>query len=231
MTKLRLIICAILVLLASPALADYVVRDGNNALKTIKSFTFGGAIVPQVTPTDSAGAAFGTSGNPFYTAPPNGKAGNFGRSTATVCIAPTVTNGTYGQGVVVGGLLTFPSLFTSAGSGTIQNVSINFTTAQTVSFLLYPFGGSPTNASTWTDHSAAAISGSTDIFLARSPISFVVPNSSLGTMTNYSVQGLGQSYSTGSTNGYFVLVPMGTTASLGGTSNVVQVCVTVQQDQ
>lgn len=157
--------------------------------------------------------------------------GNVGGLTKTVCVTPTVTNGTYGANVVVGGLLTFANLFTSTGHGVIQTAALNFTTAQTVGFKLYPFRGSPTNASTWTDHSAAAISGATDIFLTDQPIQLANPDSGLSaTMTDYGAIGLGQAYNPANTSGFFVLVPTATTASLGGTANVAQVCVTVLQD-
>ena len=154
--------------------------------------------------------------------------GNVGGKTVSVTVTPTVTSATYGANVVVGGLLTFANLFTSTGSGIIQSVSLNFNTAQTVGWTLYPFSGNPT-ASTWTDHSAAAITGA-DIFLVRPPISLSTANSGLGTMTNYSATGLGQAYVTGGTSGYFILVPTATSASLGGTANVVSVSITVLQD-
>ena len=191
--------------------------------------TTGTAGSPSTQVVSVQGVASGTP-VPVTPAATQNSLGNFGSLTKRVCVTPTVTNGTYGANVVVGGLLTFSNLFTSTGSGAIQSVSVNFTTAQTVGFTLFPFAGSPTNASTWTDHSAAAISGSADIFLTSPPISLTASNSSLGTMTNYSISGLGQSYSTGGTSGYFILVPNATTASLGATSNAVSVCVTVLQD-
>lgn len=55
---------------STPALADYVVKDGNGVLKTIKSNTIGGSIIaPVMMPIDASGAAFGVSGNPFAVAP------------------------------------------------------------------------------------------------------------------------------------------------------------------
>ena len=139
-----------------------------------------------------------------------------------------MTSATYGANVVMGGLLTFSSLFTSTGSGTIQSIAIDFTTAQTVGLKLYPFNANPSNT-TWTEHSAASIN-SADIFKVEPYISISNADSGLGTMTNYSLSGIGQAYSTGGTSGYFILVPTATTATTGGTTNVVQVCVTVLQD-
>jgi hypothetical protein len=154
--------------------------------------------------------------------------GNVGGKTVRVCVAPTVTSATYGANVVMGGLLSFANLFTSTGSGIIQSISIDFTTVQSVGFKLYPFTSNPSNT-TWTEHSAASIN-SADIFKVDPFISMTNYDGGLGTMTNYSLTGLGQSYSSGGTTGYFILVPTATTATLGGTANVVQVCVTVIQD-
>jgi hypothetical protein len=57
---------ALLLTSLMPASADYVIRDGNNALQTIKAFNCLGVICPQMTPADGNGVAFGTSTNPFY---------------------------------------------------------------------------------------------------------------------------------------------------------------------
>ena len=199
-----------------------IVDNGSGATVTIK----GASTAPVATDTSLV-----TALNPNAPLPSGQNSlGNVGALTKTVCVTPTVTNGTYAGNVVIGGLLTFANLFTSTGHGTIQTVALNFNTVQTVGFKLYPFRGSPTNASTWTDHSAAAISGATDIFLTDQPIQLGNPDSGLGTMTNYGAIGLGQAYNPGGTSGYFILVPTATTASLGGTANVVQACVTVLQD-
>jgi len=62
----RLALFLLAMTLAAPASADYVVKDGNGNLQTIKAFNCTGSICPQMTPTDQFGAAFGTSGNPFF---------------------------------------------------------------------------------------------------------------------------------------------------------------------
>lgn len=49
---------------ASPALADYVIKDGNGALKTIKSGTVSGSILPYSTPTDATGTPYSVA-NPL----------------------------------------------------------------------------------------------------------------------------------------------------------------------
>lgn len=210
-------IFAILLGFGGLALADYTVLDSTGATKTIFAFTcFTTKVCPASVPVDSAGVEKFTTTNPAYVVP---------TQTKVVCVTPTVTSATYAANVVVGGLLTFTNLFNTSHSGIIQSVALNWTTAQTVSFLLFPFGNTPTNATTWTDHSAAAISGATDIFLTRTPISLANPASNLGTMTNYGAVGIGQAIVSGDANLYAILVPTATTATTGGTANVVQVCV------
>jgi hypothetical protein len=155
--------------------------------------------------------------------------GNVGGLNKRVCYNPTVTNGTYAVNVVMGGLFTAANLFTSTGSGVIQSVELNFTTAQTVAFKLYYFEANPNN-STWTDHSAAAINA-TDSLVVGGYVSLANPDSGLGSNdTVYSAIGLGITYTPGGTSGYFVLVPTATTASLGATSNAFNLCVSVLQN-
>jgi hypothetical protein len=155
--------------------------------------------------------------------------GNVGAINKKVCFNPTVTNGTYGANVVMGGLFTAANLFTSTGSGTIQSVELDFTTAQTVSFKMYYFESNPSN-STWTDHVAAAVNA-TDALVVGGFVSLANPDSGLAaTTTNYSAIGLGIPYSPAGTSGYFILVPTATTASLGATTNAFNLCVTVLQN-
>lgn len=235
MKLLRLILLFIgLVGAALPASSQAVTRictqgtvNGQPNCVDISSLTVGTKNAPTVAIVDASGNQITTFGG----AASQNAIGNVGGLTKTVCVTPTVTSATYGANVVVGGLLTFSNLFTSTGHGVIQTAALNFTTAQTVGFKLYPFRGSPTNASTWTDHSAAAITGSADIFLTDQPIQLANPDSGLSaTTTNYGAIGLGQAYNPAGTSGFFVLVPTATTATLGGTANVVSICVTVLQD-
>lgn len=56
---------------AGPVEADYVFKDGNGSLQTVKAFSCtvsggGTGICPGYTPQDMTGAALGVSGNPFY---------------------------------------------------------------------------------------------------------------------------------------------------------------------
>lgn len=174
---------------------------------------------------DTNGTSWGASStNPCPVTVVSGSAGK----TVSVCVAPTVSNTTYAANVVVGGLLTFSSLFPAAGGGVVESVSLQFTTAQTVGFLFFPFSSNP-SASTWTDHSAAAIN-SADVLKVRGPVPLTIPYSNLGTQTVYAQDAIGKALNVGGTTMYGILVPTGTTASLGGTTGVVQVCVKVLQD-
>lgn len=63
--KIILAVAAAAALFASPASADYIIKDGNSNIQTIRSGTVAGKILPYMTPTDAAGVAFGTVTNPF----------------------------------------------------------------------------------------------------------------------------------------------------------------------
>jgi len=51
--------------LVTPAKADYVVKDGNGVLQTIKSGTLSGGILPWSNLVDATGIALGTAANPL----------------------------------------------------------------------------------------------------------------------------------------------------------------------
>jgi hypothetical protein len=53
-----------------PAHADYLIRDGNNQIQTVKAFNCSGAICPLTVPSTPGGVAY-SSGNPFYVAFPS----------------------------------------------------------------------------------------------------------------------------------------------------------------
>lgn len=60
-------------LCASSARADYVVKDGNGNLQTIKAGVISGGILPTYTPVDQSGNPFGVSANPIFVAPGSGQ--------------------------------------------------------------------------------------------------------------------------------------------------------------
>jgi hypothetical protein len=63
--KKILAILTILLGMVAPARADYVVKDANGNIITIKSGIIGSAVLPWMSPVDATGTAFGTVGNPF----------------------------------------------------------------------------------------------------------------------------------------------------------------------
>jgi hypothetical protein len=82
---------AFLILSAMPAMADYVVKDANGNVITIKSGTVGGNVLPWMSPVDATGTAYGTVGNPFAVAPGTGASfpvtGTFWQATQPVSAA------------------------------------------------------------------------------------------------------------------------------------------------
>jgi hypothetical protein len=56
---------AFFILSAMPAMADYVVKDANGNIITIKSGTLSGNVLPWMSPVDGTGTAYGTVSNPF----------------------------------------------------------------------------------------------------------------------------------------------------------------------
>lgn len=66
MTTLRkLLAAAALFAFATPALADYPIKDGDNIRQVIRAGTVAGKILPYMAMVDTSGNAFGTSSNPF----------------------------------------------------------------------------------------------------------------------------------------------------------------------
>lgn len=112
---------------ACPARADYVVKDGNGVLQTIKSGTVGPGILPEQTLVDASGNAVATSGNPFFVSPgagaswnvvctsgcsggSGGTSSNFGSAFPTPGTAIGVSNGTNMVALTLGQQLAASSL-------------------------------------------------------------------------------------------------------------------------
>lgn len=156
--------------------------------------------------------------------------GNVGGKTTTVCVTPTVTAANaYGANFVVGGKLTFASLFTSTGSGIIQNVTVTIKDLETSGFTFVPFTSDP-SATTWTDAAVAAINA-TDVPKVRGPVPLAA-NIQLASSA-FSAQyayGLGLALAPGTTSLFGVLLANATlTTNFAGASDV-QVCVTALVD-
>ncbi len=106
------------------------------------------------------------------------------------CLTPAVTAGNaYGTNFVVSGLLTFPNVLPPSGRGVLISASIQVKEAQTQGYTLTPLSA-PTTATTWTDHTVAAIAAA-DALLPEGGIVFN-GSSVLGTHTTAVVTGINQ---------------------------------------
>lgn len=87
---------ALFLFIAPAAHADYVVKDGNGALKIIKAGTVGGNILPYLSPVDASANPFGVIGNPFYVICQSGCSGSGGGGNVNITqilgAAPSATN-------------------------------------------------------------------------------------------------------------------------------------------
>jgi hypothetical protein len=129
--------------------------------------------------------------------------------TGSVLVTPTVSTSAYVAGYEVGGLLTFSNAFAAAASGQLSSIYITTKDVQTAGFRLYVFKAAPSN-STWTDHAAPAINAA-DIPNLVGVYALASPDSGLGTVTIYNLDGIGKSIATGAgTTLYGVLVTTGT---------------------
>lgn len=129
--------------------------------------------------------------------------------TGSVLVSPTVSTSAYVAGYDVGGLLTFSSVFAAAASGQLSSIYITTKDVQTAGFKLYIFKANPTN-STWTDHAAPAINAA-DIPNLVGVYVLAAPDSGLGTVTVYNLDGIGKSIATGGGSTlYGILVTTGT---------------------
>jgi hypothetical protein len=82
---------ALLILSAVPAMADYLAKDANGNIITLKAGVLGGNVLPWVSPVDGTGTAYGTVSNPFAVAPGTGTSfpvtGTFWQATQPVSAA------------------------------------------------------------------------------------------------------------------------------------------------
>ena len=149
-----------------------------------------------------------------------------------VCYTPTVTNGAYSAGYLVGSgptntALPFALATGPSNSAVLQNVSIQFKDAQTSEFDVTCFRGNPSNT-TWTEHQAPAIAAA-DAFKALPTIKLTNYASVLGTnMTVYGQDSIGRVINLTASTLYCVVTTTGT-PTLGSTSDM-QVCVGVLRD-
>ena len=130
------------------------VKDANSADKPLVAYSNGAASAFAHPLLDNAGAIISpaTADNQ---AAGNGKLdviiANTGAGSLSVTVTPTVTVGTYSDGMVVGGKLAItPAARLSGGSGFVQQVLVTKKTTQNAPFDLFIFHTNPSAA--FTDH-------------------------------------------------------------------------------
>lgn len=145
--------------------------------------------------------------------------GGAGNPVHAAAVTPPVTfNGSYGAGVVIGGVMQFAGLFDAAKtSGLLTFVRVTVKTKQEQLFTLYLFTGNP-SASNFTDGVLAAINtADAPKVLLAIPL---VPLNQLGNHTIY-VQQLDAAVDLPGTDLWGVMVPDGPlTTPLSSTSDI-----------
>jgi len=131
------------------------------------------------------------------------------RTSKVAANAITVTSGSaYASGNVVGGKLTFASVFDSSNSGVLQSIRVRCKSVQSTGLKLYLFTADPSN-STWTDKGAPAINAA-DIPGLVGPFTLGSGDSGLGTETTWELDGIGASIVSATSGLFGILVCTGT---------------------
>lgn len=140
-------------------------------------------------------------------------------------LTPTVTAGAYTAGNVVGGLLTFPSVFGAPLTGLLTDILVTSKTVQTTVYKLYLFSAQP--ATTFTDKTAPAI-GAADIPLLLGVFTLGAADSGLGTETTNQTDNI-NAIIRGTTQNLYGVMVCSTTPTYGSTSDLT-VSVRVRRD-
>lgn len=155
--------------------------------------------IDQTTPGTTNKVSIGTDGTVAIAA-----------STTDVAVTPTVTASAYTAGNVIGGIMTFANILAATSfNGVLQSITAKFKASAVVGNLeVAIFKGSPSNG-TYTDKTAPTWNASdmanlVGIYVLSSP------NSKLGTMTIYNLDGVGKSLVGGSTSLFAVVIVDGT---------------------
>lgn len=140
---------------------------------------------------------------------PNG-AVSIAPSTTDVSETPAVTASAYSSGYVLGGIMTFANLLASSSfNGVLQSIAAKFKgTVVTGSLEVAIFKAPPSNG-TYNDHAAPAWN-SADMANLVGVYTLSSPNSKLGTMTVYNLDGIGKALVGASQSLYAVVIVDGT---------------------
>lgn len=142
-------------------------------------------------------------------------------------VTATVTGSTspaYAAGDLVGGVLTFADCLSVLKGGILNSIKLRSKSVQTAGFKLYLFSANPA-ATTWTDNAAPNLNAA-DLPNLIGMYSLTGNDSGLGTMTIYSLDGIGSIIeNTASSNLYGVLVTTGTPTLVSTTDLSVSIGV------
>lgn len=170
--------------------------DGDGA--TIVTST-SGAMNTNITNANPNGLAVAGSSAPVVIAP----------QTLDVSVTPTVTASAYTAGFGLGGAMTFASILPTVGlNGILQSITAKFkATAVTGSLEVAIFKATPTG--TYTDHVAPTWTAA-DMANLIGIYTLSTPNSKLGAMTVYNLDGIGKAFVGASTSLFAVVIVDGT---------------------
>lgn len=183
--------------LTSVGITNGVPNSGTGTVSTIDNLIAVGLPITNANPN---GLAVAGSSAPVVIAP----------QTLDVSVTPTVTASAYTAGFGLGGIITFASILPTIGlNGILESITAKFKgTAVTGSLEVAIFKASPSNG-TYTDHvtptwNAADMANLIGIY------TLATPNSKLGTMTIYNLDGIGKAFVGASTSLFAVVVVDGT---------------------
>jgi hypothetical protein len=148
-----------------------------------------------------------------------------------VAVTPTVTASAYTAGNVMGGIMTFSGMLSAAPistptkwSGKLQSINVKFKASVVTGEIdISVFTASP-SAGTYSDKTAPTF-GSADSAKMVGIYSLTSPQSTLGTMTCYNLDGIGAVIDGASTSLFVVMTVKGTPAPASTTDVIVELGV------
>lgn len=154
--------------------------------------------------------------------------GSVGGKSFDVTVTPTVTNGAYSAGDIVGGLIEVAAGRVANGKVTLQSIEIHLKAAVTSTLTVVLLSASPTDGPTTTTDNAAYSLNAADVFKVRSVVSgFTLTDH--GTPNTYGIHSLNRILTTDASNKFYALILDGTGFTLTSTGDL-QIRFTGYQD-
>jgi hypothetical protein len=152
--------------------------------------------------------------------------GAIGGKSFDVAVTPTVTNGAYSAGDIVGGLIEVTAGRVANGTVTLQSVGVHLKSAVTSNLTVILFSADP-SATTKTDNAAYSLNAA-DVFKVRSVVAgFILTDH--GTPNTYGAHSLNRILTTDASRKFYALILDGTGFTLTSTSDL-QIHFTGYQD-